>query len=287
MTLWLIVSVILLVFACRSSDYPIGDFYVLLIADTHVNNKIERDETLASFIEKINRGVWPGIEMVIHLGDVVSSVYDRYDAKNPSQTVHRLDKADALFKKLDIPYFFVMGNHDYKIDQKRDSDTYFPEHEIIRMEALWKKVTGFDPYFAVLHKGWKFIFLNSMRGRYLHRHFDPDQLDWLEKELEDGCPTILCFHHPLLADNIRIPAESHDLFTPYSEPRFYAILRSQKKYVRGIFVGHGHRWLRDRLFGSIPVYMAASFADSEDMAYYIVGFSNKRSSIDVFQSSSP
>ena len=276
-----------LMVSCAVLDYPRGDFHVLIIADTHVNNEAIRDEKIASFIKKINDVAWPGVEMVIHLGDVVSSVYDVYDADHPARNVHRLAKADSLFRKLDVPYHFVMGNHDYKIEQKRDSDTYFPEDEIVRMERHWKAVTGFDPYYSVAYKGWKFIFMNSMRGRYLNRHFDPHQLDWLEQELRQGLPAILCFHHPLLADNIRIPAEPHDLFTPETEPRFYAILEKYKDRVKGIFVGHGHRWVQDRLYGSIPAYMAASFGDSERFEYYLVGFSGNGRILDVMRNVFP
>ena len=273
--------VLVFLFLCGDSDSPQGDFHALIIADTHVNNDEMRDQKIASFIEMINDGTWHGVDFVINLGDVVSSVYDVYDEDHPERSVHRLAKADSLFGMLNVPYYPVMGNHDYKIDQKRDSDTYFPEEEIIRMEDHWKKVTGFDPYFSVKHKGWKFIFLNSMRGRYLNRHFDPAQLDWLEEELEDRQPSVLCFHHPLQTDNIRVDAEPHDLSRPDTEPRFYDILEKHKDHIKGIFVGHGHRWIQDRLFGSIPATMVASFADSDAYETCIVGFSEKRQDIEV------
>ena len=264
-----------------------GDFSALIIADTHVNNDLENDIKIADFVELVNDDAWPGVELVINLGDVVSSVYDKYDKENPSKNVHRLAKADSLFKELEVPYYFVMGNHDYKIEQKRDSDTYFPVDEILRMEAHWKDVTGFDPYFSVVNKGWKFIFMNSMRGRYLNRHFDPDQIKWFEEELKEGYPSILCFHHPLLTDNIRIPVEPHDQFIPDSEPKFYSILEEYKDHVKGIFVGHGHQWLQDRLFGIIPAYMAASFGDSEGFEYYLVGFNSKGKAINVRKNVAP
>lgn len=277
----------LVFFLACDEAYPEGEFHVLIIADTHVSNDEAKDYRIASFIERINDGAWPGVELIINLGDVVSSVYDKYDKENPSKNVHRLAKVDSLFKELEVPYYFVMGNHDYKIEQKRDSDTYFPEDEILQMEAHWKDVTGFDPYYSVVHKGWKFIFLNSMRGRYLNRHFDPVQIAWFQEELEEGYPSILCFHHPLLTDNIRIPTEPHDQFTPDSEPEFYSILEKHQNDVKGIFVGHGHQWLQDRLFGTIPAYMAASFGDSEDFEYYLVGFSGKGKTIDVRKNVAP
>jgi hypothetical protein len=179
-------------------------------------------------------------------------------------------KADSIFDKLEIPYFLTMGNHDYKIDGNRDSDTYFPETEILEMEKHWKNVTGFEPFYAVNYKGWKFIILNSMRGRYLNRHFDEAQLDWFAKELSDSVPTVLFSHYPLKTDHLRIWCKPKDLITKKKEPCFYSILKRYKDQIKAIFTGHGHMWVRDRLYGNIPVFEVDSFEESE--GYYIAGF---------------
>lgn len=273
--------------SCVGKRHSEDNFYTLIIADTHVSNDEAKDDRIASFIDRINDGAWSGVELLINLGDVVSSVYDVYDDDDPLKNVHRLAKADSLFEKLECPYYFVMGNHDYKIEKERDSDTYFPEDEILQMEAHWNDVTEFDPYYSVVHKGWKFVFLNSMRGRYLNRHFDPDQLNWLEEEFAQDLPAILNFHHPLHTDNVKVKTKPYSVITPEVEPRFYRILEKYKDRIKAIFVGHGHRWMQDRLFGTIPAYMVASFGDSEEFEYYLVSLSGGGQAVVVNKNVAP
>jgi predicted MPP superfamily phosphohydrolase len=265
--------IFIFIVSCSSSDkYPSGDYNVMIISDTHISNDEEKDDRLDTLLNMVNAGVFPGIDFVVNTGDVVSSVYKKYDRSNPEKSYNRLLKTVQIFNQLEIPYYFTMGNHDYKIDSDRDSDGPFNEDEIVKMEKIWKDFTGFEPYFSIIHKSWKFIFLNSMRGRYLNRHFDDKQLDWLEIELASNMPTILFFHHPLKTDNFRIWCGFKDLITQDKELRFYSLIQSNKKIIKAIFVGHGHMWVNDVLFETIAVYETNSFADESDLTYQVVGF---------------
>ena len=172
-----------------------------------------------------------------------------------------------------------MGNHDYKIGPDKDSDAYFSEEEIKQMETLWEKWTGFAPYYSVDCYGWRFVMLNSMRGRPQWQHFDERQLDWLESVLEDGIPTVLFSHFPLKTDHLRIWCKKKDLITPDREPRFYSILRKYKQNIKGIFVGHGHMWIHDTLYETIPVYEVESFGDSKKLPFYLAGFNDQSFSV--------
>jgi hypothetical protein len=118
-----------------------------------------------------------------------------------------------------------------------------------------------------------------MRGRYLHRKFDDLQLDWFESELADDVPTIICSHFPIKTDHFKIWCKEKDLITPKVEARFFSIIQKHKNQVKGIFVGHGHRWIDDELYEQIPVYEAKSFGDFSKFMYYIVGFDHKKGSI--------
>ena len=108
-----------------SNKYPPGDFHVLIISDTHISNDEAKIDRLNTLIDKVNTGKIPGIAFVVNTGDVVSSVYRTYDAQNPDEAENRLKKAVREFEGFSIPYYFVMGNHDYKIDSDRDSDAPF------------------------------------------------------------------------------------------------------------------------------------------------------------------
>ena len=271
-----------IIVGCENSDeYPKGDFYAVIVSDTHVSQDESKIERLNKLSGMINTDVLPKVEFVVNTGDVVSRVYGDYRHTDPDSNDNRLRRAVVAFSKFEVPSYFVMGNHDYKIGPDRDSDTYFPEDEIKIMEGIWKRETGFQPYYSFDHMGWRFIILNSMRGRYLERHFDDQQLHWLKATLSGNRPTILFFHHPMETDNFTFWAHPKDMITEDNEPEFYNLLNEQKNNIKGIFVGHGHRWIDDILFDEIPVYETNSFGDEEELMYYVVGFDTLTQTISV------
>ena len=258
---------------CTTSDpYPAGDFNILIVSDTHFSRDESKVERLQKLSDMLDQEVLPNIRFIVNTGDVVSRVYGDYRPHNPDTTENRLQAAVQVFQGLSVPYYFVMGNHDYKIGPDRDSDTYFPKDEIELMEKIWKKETGFDPYYSFHYEGWNFIILNSMRGRYLHRHFDDIQLQWFEQQLKNNLPAVLFFHHPLETDHFRLWAKPKDLITDENERYFYGILEKHKDKIKAIFVGHGHRWVQDTLFGKIQVLETPSFGDEQKIVYTIAGF---------------
>jgi 3',5'-cyclic AMP phosphodiesterase CpdA len=266
---------------CCSVEYPPGDFHAVIISDTHISNDIRKVERLQTLIGWINLGQLPGVELMFVTGDVVSSVYGYYYPENPDTSDNRLSRAVDTFRELHIPFLLVMGNHDYKIGRNRDSDTAFSQQEILDMEQIWEKYTSQAPYYGTDHQGWKFIILNSMRGRYLQRYFDDHQLQWLDEQLAEGKPSLLFFHHPLQTDHFRIWAKKKDVITEDNEPRFYQLLEKYRKVVKGIFVGHGHRWVNDLLKQTIPVFETESFGDASSPEYYVIGFSQQSHTIQV------
>jgi 3',5'-cyclic AMP phosphodiesterase CpdA len=232
-------------------------------------------------VAKINGGQFPAVALVFITGDIVSSLYDSFDPENPESGTNRLRKAVDIMSELEKPCHFVLGNHDYKIDRERDSDTYFPENEILDMEKIWKDQAGVAPYHRVDFQGWRFIVLNSMRGRHLFRFFDDQQLEWLQSQLKESKPTVLFFHHPLKTDRLRIWCKPRDLIDAEKEPLLYSILQKNREYIKGIFVGHGHRWLKDTLFETIGVYQTGSFGDSKQLSFNLAGFDTTDYAISV------
>lgn len=261
---------------CSGGD-PItsGDFHAVILADTHISSDEDKDGRLEELVNRVNSGDYPGVEFLIINGDCVSRIYKNYTPQNPDTTENRVHKLCDILDGLTIPCYLVMGNHDYKIGPDKDSDAYFSEEEIQEMEALWKQWTGFSPYYSFYLKGWRFIVLNSMRGRPQWKHFDEAQLDWLESVLEDGTPTVIFSHFPLRTDHFRIWCKKKDLITPEKESRFYSILREYQRDIRGIFTGHGHMWIEDNLYKTIKVYETESFGDSKDLPFHIAGFTEQ------------
>ena len=271
----------ILLYQCSSipEKYPNGDFNFMVISDTHISNDTSKDKRLKDFITKINRGEFLGVELLFITGDVVSSHYVQYDSLNNRKETSRLQKAVDIFNVLNIPYYLIMGNHDYKIDSQHDSDYPYSLSYLQKMEDIWQRTTGRPPNFSFIYKGWKFIILSSFRGRQRKQHFSDNQLDWLKKELNNDLPSLLFFHHPLKSDHFKIWCSFNTRINPKRDSQFYDILYKHKNSIKGIFVGHGHFWVHDSLFEKIPVYETDSFADNEKAQFLIVAVDNFKKTI--------
>jgi len=280
--IYLLISVVFALLSCSTIQrYPNGDFYAVIVSDTHVSRDESKIERLNKLSGMIHKGILPKVQFVVNTGDVVSRVYGDYRESDPDSSDNRLRRAVTAFNQIQVPWYFAMGNHDYKIGPDRDSDTYFPQQEIEMIEVIWKRETGFKPYYSFDHKGWRFVVLNSMRGRYLYRNFDDEQMAWLENELQENKTVVLFFHHPIETDNFRIWCYPRDLITEEIEPEFYRLMNRYKHIIKGIFVGHGHRWVEDTLFDVIKVYETNSFGDEDELMYYVVGFDTSDQTISV------
>jgi len=264
------------------NQYPKGDLYILLLSDIQLSNDKEKDERLRKFVNSINNGRFNNLKALFTTGDNVSSFY-RYKEKRETDGNKRAAKFIDIISHLEIPYFLALGNHDYKIHSDRNSsdDAVFTQDEIDTMEVLWKKLAGIEPYYSRSLYGFKFIIMNSMRGRYLTRAFDPEQIKWFKNELKDNKPAILFFHHPLETDNIKHYGKHKPLITAEKEREFFSLLKNNKSQIKGIFVGHGHKSIMDSLFEEIPVYMTDSFADNVNSPYRLIGIDTVSNTIDV------
>jgi len=282
-----IILLIFLVFAfccsCREegAKYPHGDFYVMVISDIHISRDEDKDTRLNILIEQLDSDYYPKTECLVLTGDVVSKVYS--DKKNGVhlESSNNLAKLMIMLNELTIPYYPLMGNHDYKIDGDKDSDAPFSKAEIDTMELVWKHHTGLEPYYSITINGWKLIMLNSMRGRYLERNFDGQQMQWLEDELSSNQPSILFFHHPIKTDHFNIWGKPKDLITEEKELQFFSICEKYRDKIKGIFVGHGHRWIEDTLNEIIPVYETESFGENDGIPFYLVGIDTLKHNINV------
>jgi hypothetical protein len=206
---------------------------------------------------------------LVTTGDNVSSFQkSRYGDKSIEN--QRGKRFFEIIKQVNTNYLIALGNHDYKIDSDRDSDDPFSKAEIDTMEILWEKIAGLEPYRSFEYKGWNMIMLNSMRGRYLDRFFDDQQMTWFENELEKDMPSLVFFHHPIETDhakNLNLPT---DIISPEQEKAFYKIIADNKNTIKGIFAGHIHRWHKDTIFEEIPFFVTDSFADNERSPYTLI-----------------
>ncbi|MFC2084251.1 metallophosphoesterase family protein [Bacteroidota bacterium] len=275
-------SIIFILGKCTSisSKYPDGDFFVMVISDIHISNDETKDERLKDIIDKINQDTFENLKLVVFTGDNVSSFLKNRELGFESGN-NRAAKFTRLIEGLNIPYMISLGNHCYKIDSDRDSDYPFSETDIEKMELLWQKTADIDPYYSFSLYGIKFIVLNSMRGNPQERIFDDEQLKWFQNELENGQPILVFFHHPLETDNFKFWCNPKDLITAEKEPDFYRICEEYKSQIKAIFVGHGHMWEQDLLFGTIEVRETDSFADNEKSPFHIAGIDTSKEKVSI------
>jgi len=219
-----------------------SDFTFVMMADSHVDRGPFRpgNYNLPRAVEQIN-SLEPGPDFVVMAGDLINtapSEVPEYYCEHRTE----IDLFIHYIQDLKPPIHFVLGNHDYyKVILNRLAS----DHKA--MESIWQKELGVAAPAAFDHQGFRFILLNSMQN-YEDRFPDHDwwtgafgaeQLDWLERALEKGRPSILFFHH----DEGSIPADS----------AFFDIIYGFRETIKGIFAGHIHEFTRGTIY-SIPYY---------------------------------
>ena len=271
--IWLILLLPAFGMGCSGNGDPMPDASFLVLTDVHTSNDRSKMEKMAYVVDEINNGIYSQVDFLVITGDCVSSFLEHRDRDHGDPANNRVRKLLNVLDGLEKPYYLAMGNHEYKIDKGKDSDAPFTQAEIDTIEAMWKRYTGFEPYYAFRENGLRYLVLNSMRGRPKERRFDDAQMQWFRDELSLGEPVILFFHHPVKTDHIRLWGHKRDMVTVKVEPEFLALCEEYRHNIRGIFVGHGHFWVKDRLFKEIPVFETGSFGDKPEIIGYLVGLS--------------
>ena len=254
-------------------------FYFALIADTHIidnfyvkgsENGVEDNESillttprLTSARDLIN-SLSPAIEQVFLIGDYFhnypSTDYDFY-FKNTT----RLDNAKAITDGFHMPVHLGFGNHDYDV------------HHVPRemSNRLFKAKFNAEPYSVLDYKGWKFVHLNNFLGSTQERgasDFNPgigslgeEQLHWFEAQLQQGKPTFVFVHYPLL----QIVA------TEFGDYGLHPLLRKHQDNIQLVVTGHVHKWIDfAHTYGPQHYIMAATRYDPN--AYMLMEVDTKR-----------
>ena len=300
LSLILLVSALLAVFGCGGGggDEPItpsaDSFKIIVISDVHVRLPDNPDDVkynnalnLSRFSEALNsiKTGHADADLVIVNGDLAGCLFsnnpDDYDGIAPDTPAERFK---SMIDTLGKPYHVILGNHDYQEGFNTSYEEGIPSSDPAAMEAIWKKVLGIDPYYSFVHKGVRFIMLNSIRGSSYddicpsstietacRGSFDNEQMNWLESELANSEPCLIFLHHPVITDNnsTKYWSAAGTAMQLRSDDRFYSIARTYKSRIKGIFVGHGHVKEKDTLEGVIPVHETAPIGDGNGSANHI------------------
>ena len=293
---------------CSSSDQADENddsFSFVVISDTHVRLPGKPDEVtyenqenidnLEGVVARINAEL-PDAACVVITGDMVGCLYSDDTADYGIGEDNPAERFKSILDKLVLPYYPVLGNHDYQKGYDAVLEEGIMTEDIGRIEAVWKKVLGIDPYYADVIRGVRFIFLNSNRGparfdvcetnekeAYCTGSFDDEQLAWLESQLTQPERCLLFLHHPPLTDD---PMHLWSMLTSFqvqASDRFYEIVENNRSKIEAIFCGHGHLWCTDTLYETIEVFETSATGDhnGDATSFHLVRVSPTRGLVEV------
>lgn len=242
-------------------------FRVAVIADTHVIDDLYTGpegspEDTASIMRTSERltaarhlinAVNPSPDLVFLVGDYFHD-YPSPDIDFYFTRTTRIDNAKALTDGFRMPVHVGFGNHDYSVPNvSREAS-----HELFRRKL------GVPPYYAVDHRGWKFIHVNNFLGTTWeagHANYKKqrgslgeEQLTWLDAQLSERKPTFVFVHYPL---SLIEPTEVRDL-------GLHTLLRKHADTVQRVISGHWHRWVDvGREYGPQHLVMASTRYDED------------------------
>ena len=176
---------------------------------------VHSDSLLTAAVDAIN-SLKP--EFTVVTGDLVNDVDD------PLQ--------DELFRKgiarLDIPYYLLPGNHDYRNDWTE------------KIKNDYVALRGYDR-FSFTKNGCAFIGIDSNRIKAKATEAENEQWAWLERELKKAKKakyTFLFLHCPIFKKDIDEP-EDYENFPMESRRKYIDLL---KEYgVDAVLAGHTHK----------------------------------------------
>ncbi len=192
------------------------------------------------FMDAVNKLNLLQPEFVVSVGDMIEG-YTRNEEKIYSEW----DEFNGFIEKLQMPYFYVPGNHDYINDV---------------MARIWEEKFG-PSYYHFVYRDVLFLCLNSEEARKGSNMagIEKDQYDYIKKVLEENPEvkwTLLFMHQPLwILDNTRywkdierlLADREHTVFAGHHH-HYVKYTRNNSKYIMLATTG-GTSQLRGPNFG--------------------------------------
>ncbi len=220
--------------------------YFIHISDTHIGSSpsyarhghkpFPCAEQLVEIINELP--IQP--DFVIHTGDVVT---------HPSTAAYKL--AAKIFSRLDVPIYYVAGNH----DRARDICHYLPMGEM-------QMKTG-DPdllSYAFDVKGYRFLTVDARGPDEIDPHglLSEEQMDIVREEAtQQGMPLTIFMHFPINKLN-SIWMDAY-MLTINGDELHKALLPARDR-LRGVFYGHVHQNMQTWRDGILYVSVASTFS---------------------------
>jgi len=281
-------------FTTQSARAVLEEWTFAIITDLHIGRGYpdysgedyyltERLEKVVEWINENHNDPEYNIKFVAVLGDIANSA-----------KLSELQKAKEVLDNLEIPYIPVIGNHDVWSDGEADGDSYFNEifnddffnQQCGKLGVAWSngrtveklKKAG-DSYlqnYAFTYKGINFVSLDfvnreaiiptSRAKPVLHS----STMQWLDKSLCEGKPTILLSHHPMIENKllqlffgadlwkyIEVFSTVFDDITPIGKIINEAEVKFGTKVLAN-FAGHVHGWSTKYMEQRVSIFMDAN-----------------------------
>ncbi|MDO3381818.1 metallophosphoesterase [Gilvimarinus algae] len=155
-------------------------------------------------------------EFVVSVGDLIEGY-----TENRAQLESEWNEFDAMVQRLDMPFFYLAGNHDYTNEVMAD---------------VWRERYGAS-YYHFVYRDVLFVMLNSNDGGSTHT-MSQTQIDWLAQVLKDNPKPkwTLVFTHAPLWDR-----DDTDRWGEVEQ------LLDTRPYT--VFAGHHHRYVKNQRHG--------------------------------------
>lgn len=262
---------------------PADSFRVAVFADAHVvgPNYSGDDPNLLGAEAQLEILAWelaqidPPPAFAVIVGDLVFEGYASTDVEFYTQNPNAFATVDAVFDDLPFPVHLVFGDADYGVPDTPRSFSH----------QLFAQVFAKDPYYALDHEGWRFLFTNSQLGDTFEPQatiFDPsvgsygaNQLAWVQDQLDDGVPCVLFSHFGIGATAI-----VEDTSGPI--PDMQQLLASAPGSLELIFAGHSNIWtITDAGFGAPQYELGATRYDTDNFLLIEFGLAGQLELLDI------
>jgi Icc protein len=187
--------------------------FILLFSYGCCNEKKDKDSFSVAFLTDIHieygRDAVAGFEKAL---DTVNSLRPDFILTGGDLIMDALgqsySRADSLYnlyqkeiRKAEVPVYNTMGNHEiYGIYKRSGADPDNPEYG----EKMYEKRLG-PSYYSFMHKGWKFMILNSIEDTKKNSYvglIDSTQVEWIKEELNNTpseTPIVISTHIPFIS----------------------------------------------------------------------------------------
>jgi 3',5'-cyclic AMP phosphodiesterase CpdA len=191
---------------CRAASTQAGGrpFRFLVVNDLH-HGTPECDPFFAALVRQMKTHA--GVELALLLGDLA-------DTGKPEDLAAVCDR----FQKLGVPFYPVIGNHDYASPTDR---------------SAYEQVFPGRLNFQFGHRDWQFIGIDTTQGTdYQKTKISSATLNWLDAtlpKLDRRKPTVLFTHFPLGEGVPMRPLNAAEVLDRFADVN-----------LRGVFGGHHH-----------------------------------------------